>query len=225
LFRQRVANNKVDLRYNFIKTNYFIDIQLSKDDYDKCFLFATKWAPTSIKHYQKRNQFDREKIISDQTIGKFAELGVYKLFTENMKLECSNPDFNIYENKCKSFDPDLVVLDYKIHVKSCRINTWDSWTLQYSGSGSGHKDKVLYDGEPNNFIALCFVDTRNLLVKLAGIMDTNYCIQNGLYKLPVIENLREYKRALYYKDIEKLERGTLWSFVTQAAKAGLLNRS
>lgn len=201
-----------------------VAIPLLKEDYQKCLDFSNKWIQTSESHINNRGQGNKGKMISDHAIGKLAELGIYNFF-DVLKLPCSRPDFDIYSRKHKNFGADIIVGNNNIHIKSCRTNTYNSWIFQYGGKGTGHTDPLLNSNDVNNYLALCFVDTSAFLVKIVGIINANFCKNNSLYKLPKINSLINTKRALYYDDIKNFDKEILWSFVIQAEKAGLLNKS
>jgi len=57
-------------------------IKLSEADIKICEEFSNKVFSTNIDEYKRRNQNDIPKIKRDIKLGKIAEIGVYKMFTE-----------------------------------------------------------------------------------------------------------------------------------------------
>lgn len=197
-------------------------IQLNRQDYDKCLGFSSECTKTTHNHYKNRSQQNISKLIEDAACGKFAELAVYNFIHKNLKLKLNEPDFNIYERKHKTFNSDLLVDKFKVHVKSCKVNSWDSWTFQYSGNGVGHTDSLFVNSDELDFVSFCQVDINSYIVHILGFMNVNYCKQKSLFKLPILEKHFNTKRVIYYNDIKDFDKEILWSFVIQAEKAGLL---
>lgn len=120
--------------------------------------------------------------------------------------QVSPVDFAIYSGKKKSFDADLIVDGYKIHVKSCfdKSEYPNSWLFQ--------KQDSLIRTESEEDIILTVVITSEI-----GVFPTNahaYFVHakeialnsagNALYSEPVVFQLRRTKVALYEKDLLSL---------------------
>ena len=182
-------------------------IQLSKYYINKCWQFAEESVDSSLNHYRARNQnARRNKIIQDICVGKMGELAVY-FYLE--RLEPSKPDFQIYTRANKSFDPDLLTAkrSLRIHCKSQSLESSESygksWILQFSGNGSGHKDKLFKQRSNEDYIALTNVDLHNGEVKVLGVYKINDLFENDLVKLPKLKWLERTKRAIYFTDIKE----------------------
>lgn len=107
--------------------------QPSKYQIEQCRLFSEYSVNSSLDQYKKRNQNNKDKIISDIYYGKIAEFMVYNFLSSKSK-KLNSPDLNIYSKYKKSFDADLVVDGINIHVKSHKVNSNFpvSWLFQKS---------------------------------------------------------------------------------------------
>ena len=86
--------------------------------------YARKHQESSIRNYNKRNQFNSDKIFHDCLNGKIAEFCLYfDLVSKGYKLD--KPDLTIYSSKDKSYDSDLYLpeKDIRIHIKSISIKS------------------------------------------------------------------------------------------------------
>jgi len=113
-----------------MKSEYY----LGRDIVKLCEIFADRVISTNLKQYEKRKQFNREKIWKDIFYGKLAEWGVYFIYSERGRQNIDPPDMKIYKAKNKSFDSDLKFGMFSLHVKSqtyeSAIKYGDSWIFQ-----------------------------------------------------------------------------------------------
>lgn len=179
--------------------------------------FTEEWFPTSSGHYELRNQNNPDKVKADHSMGKMAELGVFKSLRERNIL-ISKPDFKVYGKAKKSFAPDLSLKDLGVHVKSYNRHSSfpPSWIFQFGGQGSGHTDPIIKNPKENEYVAFCVVDNQS--VEIVGILSTLFLKSKNLYRDPKAPYLVGIKKAIYLEDINKLSEEERWSFVTQAAK-------
>ena len=112
-----------------------------------CHWFSKYSVFSSLSEYEKRNQFNEDKIINDIYNGKKAEFLVYNFLISKQK-KLASPDLNIYERYNKSYDADLHLKNVNIHVKSHKVNGNFpvSWVFQ-------KKDPLLLEVKNNNYLA------------------------------------------------------------------------
>ena len=157
---------------------------------EQCELFAKHSASSSLSEYKKRNQSDKDKIVSDIYNGKEAEFLVYNfLIAEKKKLE--SPDLNIYEGYRKSYDADLSVGDIDIHVKSHKVNSNFpvSWVFQ-------KKDPLLSQAKDSDYIALVVMENGFNYMYLRKVSEVEF-------REPQKKSLRDTKACVYQRDLLK----------------------
>lgn len=188
--------------------------EIDKEAFEKCAAFAKVSVDTSADKYAKRNQFNVAKIMDDIRNGKLAEEMVYQKISK-IYPELSKPDYNIYEKKQKSWDPDLKEpnVPLRIAVKSQDIKSeiafGRSWVFQ---GGIGKKfdtDKGIFGEEDTNHY-VCFVSLNvpKHSGTLRAIVKVKWLHDNGLFKPMQLLHLSS-KQAVYYEDLEKLS-DQLW---------------
>tara|TARA_R110002153_G_scaffold109109_5_gene249844 strand:+ start:473 stop:982 length:510 start_codon:yes stop_codon:yes gene_type:complete len=165
-------------------------IQLNKiTEYQnkQCILFSKYSVFSSLSEYEKRNQFNEDKIINDIYNGKKAEFLVYNFLISKQK-KLASPDLNIYERYNKSYDADLHLKNVNIHVKSHKVNGNFpvSWVFQ-------KKDPLLLEVKNNNYLALVVMNKDINYMYLKNIKDVSF-------KEPVKESLRNTKLCIYEHD-------------------------
>lgn len=210
----------------------FPEIKIEKTEEKECKQFGKKVAKTTVGRYKDRNQGYLDKESNDHFIGKLAEMGVYK-FCKNLGERCTEPDFNIYQGTRKSFDVDLRINDYKIHVKSQTDYAAKaygfSWIFQYGGvnGATGHKDGAIFNSKEGAVI-LCRVDRVNdfkdYSIRICAMPLLKHLHERNLFDFPELEKHKNTKRAVYYEDykghlnnIEK-HKDISWSFVNYVPK-------
>jgi hypothetical protein len=167
----------------------------TKEEQKKCKDFVKACYPTNRDCYAKRGQDNKIKVMSDNLVGKLAEIAVWRLFgTEE-------PDFKIYaDSRKKSFDADLRRKDIDIHVKcqtaSQAKRTGLSWTFQKQDNP-----------DPDSVIVGCQFFTGGIIQVHAAIR-VSTVNEEGLWGQPRKYDLRDKKKMLYYKDIDELK--TQW---------------
>lgn len=186
---------------------------ITDEVFDKCAQFAKDSVTSSADKYARRNQFNVSKIMDDIRNGKLAEEAVYQKVVE-IYPNISKPDFNIYEKKSKSWDPDLTdaTVPVRIAVKSQDIQAdlmyGRSWVFQY-GNGKFDCDTGIF-GKKDDHHFVCFVSLNvpKRIGELRGLVKVSWLHEKDLFKPMKLKNLSS-KVAVYYEDLEKLS-DQLW---------------
>jgi len=164
-----------------------------------CNDFARKEIVTTERMRNKRGQFNREKMIYDNTIGKMGEWGVTFMFW-NKEIDCSEPDMEIYEKHRKSYDADLTYNGKDLHVKSQCIMASQrygtSWVFQKGGHGRGHTDPIIRSGDGEAIFTV--VDTKNKSVDIYGPIHVETVRKN--LRDPKLDYLKKTKACIYLED-------------------------
>ncbi len=165
-----------------IELNEITEYQNKQSD-----LFSKYSVFSSLSEYEKRNQFNKDKIINDIYNGKKAEFLVYNFLISKQK-KLISPDLNIYEKYNKSYNADLCLKNVNIHVKSHKVNGNFpvSWVFQ-------KKDPLLLEKKNNDYLALVVMDECVNYMYLKKIKDV-------VFKEPVKESLRKTKLCIYESD-------------------------
>lgn len=194
-------------------SNEFI---ISPEIYEKCVNFAKASVGTSTDKYARRNQFDIEKIVKDIRNGKIAEEITRQACLEKLP-QLSQPDYNIYDKKDKSWDPDLKDLasNIRIAVKSqdidSDINFGTSWVFQYNNGKSYDCDKEIFGlgNKDNQYVSFVSLNTPKRKAIIRAIVKVSWLHDNKLFKEMQKASLRGNKLAVYYEDLEKFQ-DQLW---------------
>lgn len=159
--------------------------QPDKYTQDLCSLFAEAVYETNMDAYAKRNQEDKDKVISDIRYGKIAEMMVHRMLMHGRR-KPKPVDFHVYGISDKSYDCDIWISTSMIHVKSCLDSSKfpNSWLFQPN-------DPVVTSPTPTDILALVILSKESYCY----IVDA----RQACYKDPVKESLK--KRVLYEKDI------------------------
>lgn len=187
-------------------------IRLTAEDRTKVEEFATKIDATVRKIYENRNgqHYNRNpKRLHEQQVGaKLTEIAVHRHIT-SLGLQCSEPDFNIYEKRDKNFSPDMKLSDGSpIHVKSQEPHVASrhgiSWMVEKT-------DKEVYINT-TGYMALCLVSLEHNTVRLLGLPKTSFLKDKGiLYGQPKAEYLRETKATIYYDELSSQDANDVWA--------------
>ena len=173
-----------------------MEIIISKDTVKKCADFAEKRIVGSSKLYKARGEKWVEKIKSDIYNGALGEFGAYLHFI-NMGLLCSEPDLEIYEQKSKSYAPDLILGDMKLHVKSQSNDSAAkhglSWTFQ-------QKDPIVWAPKKDDYVIMTKV-TGNL-VELKALVAARILAKEHLFTEPRMALYGHTKTVVYYEELE-----------------------
>lgn len=151
---------------------------------------ATKFADFCVKtnsdEYAKRNQENRDKVISDIYFGKVAEYQVFNTLMVKGK-KPSPPDIMIYEAKDKSFDADITCGLINVHVKSCQADSpfGVSWLFQ-------PYDALIDHPSETDYLALCVLsDEPYMYLVKAADMEYSTPVKRNLDKKVIYENFAQ----------------------------------
>lgn len=177
-------------------------IEIAKEDLSKCIKFAEE---IDTSYYATRNQFNNQKRIKDQVVGKLAELAVFKYLTSK-DVDISYPDFEIYEKKNKSWDYDLKSENINVHVKGQNVEQskkyGESWIFQ-------KQDKHIFiENKKNDYVSFVLIDLNEMLSDVRMILPLDLLHENNLFKAPKLPQLNT-KLAVYFSDIEKYQNYSL----------------
>lgn len=116
--------------------------------------FARACDATKVGYYDKRGQKNRERREVQSVFGKLSEQCVYESL---FKYGCSEPNYKVLEKP--SYDSDLYLHPYRIHVKSVE---WPgphgmSFTFQHQPSDPGGVDDLFKKGNDHDIIFCCAV--------------------------------------------------------------------
>lgn len=190
---------------------------------ERCKDFAKRFVITTEKHHQKRGQFDQEVRIIQATEGKIAEFAAYDLFANYLKVDCTKPDVQIYDDKTKikkSFDSDLKVVGNKCHVKSQpaisakRFGT--SWMFQYADETgnikSGHRDREIFDDYSDDDFC-CFIVMDQATAYILACPKVKTLHEKKLFDLPKKITLHNSKRVVYLDQLKTIGEDLMWEGV------------
>lgn len=196
-------------------TTFDSQFVITKDIFDKCTQFAKNSVTTSSDKYARRNQFDIDKIIKDIRNGKIAEEIVF-LQVSSVVPGLTPPDYNIYDKKNKSWDPDLKDSNSNLHlaVKSQDIESEQSfsrsWVFQYGNGGKFDCDTGIFGkNNDNHYISFVSLNVPKRTGIIRALVKVNWLHNNKLFKEMKKQSLRGNKVAVYYEDLEKYSKD-LW---------------
>ncbi len=176
-----------------------MQIPITKEDLQKCKDFANA---IDTGYYATRAQFNNEKRIKDQIVGKLSELVAFK-YLQMKKIEASEPDFNIYDKKKKSWDFDMKSVDYNFHVKGQNIEQGKrygtSWIFQ---DGDKH---IFKEYSNKDYVFLVSVDLNKMMGDIKAVASIEELHELDLFKSPKLDYLKS-KRAVYLEDLSKCKK-------------------
>lgn len=189
-------------------------VYLTVDDWRKCEEFAEQSVDSSLSHYSRRGQGNREKIIQDILTGKLGEIAASR-FLRRIGIPVSKPDFAIYESRNKSWAADLHTDTYNFHCKSQGADSakkyGQSWILQYGGNGRGHTDALFKHRTKADFLIPMGVSDD--FVTIFGVIGVPTIFDSECIKMPKLDWLANSKRAIYLPDIDALSYWERWGKV------------
>ena len=118
-------------------TIYNSKLAITPEILEKCDKFAQDSAPTNMSALSRRGQSNPEAIKRQIKSGKIAEVLVHLEASKDFP-KLSEPDFNIYTKKDKSWDPDLkdTASSVRLAVKSQEVEQalqyHESWVFQFN---------------------------------------------------------------------------------------------
>ena len=156
--------------------------------------------------YSNRNQFNKEKRIKDQVVGKMGEFAIFSTLKPKFQ-DISEPDLNIYPPNKKTWDFDLKAQNPHIlnmHVKSQTLESGNrygvSWIFQ-------NTDKEIFNSsKKNQYVGFVSVNNDTSSCFIRAIVKLEHLHENKLFKMPKLQKLQESnKLAVYFDDLKKFD--------------------
>jgi len=181
--------------------------------YETCTDFAQKQLVTSRSKYRQRNQSNQARITQQIADGKMGEIFAAR-HLRTQGYTCTEPDFEIYTARNKSFDADLVIDSQQaVHVKTQNAESarrWgSSWVFQAGGVGYGNTDPLL-DSTTKDWVVFVKLDAQTHSAMVIGPLEMAQVKQH--LKDPVLDRLKGIKKCIYESDLGGIpvaEHGTL----------------
>lgn len=178
-------------------------IKFKPQDIKKCQEFANS---VDTRFYATRSQYNNEKRIKDQIIGKLGELAIFAYFKAK-NIELTFPDFKIYDKSKKSWDFDLKGKDFNLHVKSQAIyqskKYGESWIFENSDR------HIFKDISDNDYVCFVIVDLDNKVAEIKSIVQLQELHEKCLFKKPKLSYLTS-KSAIYFQDLRSILKDKLF---------------
>lgn len=187
-------------------------VLLEEKYFDLCNKFAEDCYPTHKNHYAKRNQFNKDKIIEQISLGKLCEFATYQVLSDKYP-DLSLPDTAVYTGSKKSFDFDMKANNLNLHIKGQLQSSaklyGQSWIFQWAGDGKGHCDKeIFYPTIKNQYVSFVLMDKK--VADICAIVSLDFLHEHNLFKLPKLDYLQKTKRAVYWDDLKAFSKEDLW---------------
>ena len=133
-----------------------VRVEIPQEWVTKCILFVDPCYKTNKECYAQSEQTDEDTCILQNCRAKLAETAVHLAFDTT-----TSPDFKIYEGRRKSWDPDLFLGDYRIHVKSTSHDfSPPSWMFQLGGR-TGRMDDLLISSTDFDLVSPVLVNIKS----------------------------------------------------------------
>lgn len=145
--------------------------------------------------YQQRGEQNISKIQNDIYIGALAELIAYE-YLKSKNIDATEPDFEIYAKKDKSFTADMETKDHCFHVKSQSDISAQRYGLSWLCQKT---DKLLNNPKSNDYMV--FVRVYEEEAEILGVVKAEGLIENNLLSEPKVPRYRPTKVALYWEEI------------------------
>jgi hypothetical protein len=173
-------------------------ITISRENLNKCRVFASRCYETNRDCYEKRNQGNRITVMEQIEYGKICEVAVSEMLSI-MNARHVGPDFELYEAKNKSYAPDMNIIRKEgflpVHVKGNSINSKfpASWLFTIGDNVFDTKDVLVFC----QYLGGCDVDV---------IARVTADVAKPLLKEPIMDIHKGNKIALYLEDIVKVAK-------------------
>lgn len=129
--------------------------------------YAALVSPTKIGVYD--SQEDQTINESQAKCGKIAEGSVYKMLEH---CGCTKPDYNVYAHA--TFDPDLYIGKYKLHVKSVNALSPHGISFTFQNQPGRRVDRIFDIHDEYDIIIGCVVSLRLNYTVIADIQPWGY---------------------------------------------------
>ena len=146
--------------------------------------------------YCDRGPHTREKLRQDHFVSKIGEEAVFAIFSQYTE-EIEPPDYKIYPEGAKSWEPDLRIdgigLAVKTQLQSNATKYGLSWMFQY---GKYRKDAIF--NEPEAWV--CFVECNDEDRSYNCVVHPPLQMMEITFGEPKVPQLRGWKKVAYAKE-------------------------
>lgn len=179
-------------------------IKFTETDFKKCQTFANT---IDTSFYATRHQFNKDKRIKDNIIGKLGEIATLKYF-KSKDIELSSPDFNIYNRNQKSWDYDLKGKNINLHCKSQSVEQGKKYGISFIFENT---DKHIFkEVNGNDYVSFISVDLENLQAEIKAIIKLQDLHNKKLFAKPKLSYLTT-KSAIYLDDLKNVFKNSLFA--------------
>ena len=188
-------------------TIYNSKLAITPEILEKCDKFAQDSAPTNMSALSRRGQSNPEAIKRQIKSGKIAEVLVHLEASKDFP-KLSEPDFNIYTKKDKSWDPDLkdTASSVRLAVKSQEVEQalqyHESWVFQFNDGKKFDCDTEIFgkDLDPNHYVAFVLLNTPKRTGQIRAIVKVQWLHDKKLFQPMALKKFSETnnKLAVYY---------------------------
>lgn len=188
-------------------TTYNSKFILTPEIISKCEQFARASAPTNMSALNRRGQSNPEAIIRQIKTGKSGEVCVHEIVSKDYP-NLSEPDFNVYEKKDKSWSPDLqdLVTGFRLGVKSQEMESalqyYESWVFQFNDGKKFDCDTEVFgnDLDPNHYVTFVLVNTPKKVSQIRAIVKVQWLHDKELFQPMALQKFKSTnnKLAVYY---------------------------
>ena len=172
-------------------------IKISDADIQICHKYAKQQYETSKGCYAGRGQLNKEKILEQIQEGKVAEIAAFKYLKKNGFL-VKKPDFNVYEEKKKTFGADLTDGVLCFHIKSQSKSSGSLYGISFLFQKN---DQLLSRPTDNDIVVLATIEGN--VVEILGLIMAMTLKKKNLYKEPRLKRIAETKKAIYWDDVKR----------------------
>ncbi len=198
----------------------FESVKLTTNMLYKCRTFAEQVYESNRDKLIERGQSNRDKAVRQNTYGKLAELATESYLKDiGVEILCA-PDFTVYDAKLKRYGADLrVILNERaasVAVKACDAvdarTRGLSWMFTYRQNGYDTDDLFF---KPQGYLSCVCVDMERLEAAIFGIPQVTAELMSGIAErgIPLVSELRDFKRVLYVRELSKFDWRTRWHLV------------
>jgi hypothetical protein len=170
-------------------------IKFTAQEIKKCQEFANSM---DTGFYATRNQFNKEKRVLDQIVGKVGELAAFSYFKEK-GINTTEPDFAIYGKSKKSWDFDLKGKDINLHVKTQAKSQGERYGVSWVFEKTDRH--VFRDVSDNDYVCFVSVDLDNKCAEIKSVVALKELHQRELFKPMKLAYLTS-KSAIYFDDLK-----------------------
>ena len=172
-------------------------IPLHPDDVELSRRYALEVYDTISDERKRRGQFNKEKTLEDERMGKQTEFAV-QILLQDYDLKPSEPDIKVYTKEKKYHGTDIFCSKGKVSVKSYRKHSIGSpsWVFEKS-----YVERAKRQNHEGHYLAMGLWE--NGKVEVLGIIDFSLLVEYNLFKEMRNKNLHT-KTAIYWNDIKKL---------------------